>query len=83
MGSSRLQAKRLLRARRDTVKTEATAAEKDWHRKYTNANNGCRDAPLSMTRLLFRGPALFTRSCRFHYALSTTSSATRATKSLQ
>jgi hypothetical protein len=50
MGSSRLQAKRQLLARRDTVKTEATAAEKDCHRKYTKANNGCRDAPLSMTR---------------------------------
>jgi len=33
-------------------------------------------------RLLFRYPALFTRSCCFHHALSTTSSATRATKSL-
>jgi len=28
-------------------------------------------------------PALFTRSCYFHQELSTTSSATRATKSLQ
>src|SRR5690348_16153235 len=28
-------------------------------------------------------PALFTRSCCFHHSLSTTSSATRATKSLQ
>ena len=33
-------------------------------------------------RLLFHYPALFTRSCCFHHALSTTSSATRATKSL-
>ena len=31
-GSSRFQAKRQLRPRRDTVKIEATAAEKDWHR---------------------------------------------------
>jgi hypothetical protein len=56
--------------------------KKGWHRNYAKANNGCRDAPLSMTKLLFRCPALFTRSCRFHHALSTTSSATRATKSL-
>ncbi len=28
-------------------------------------------------------PALFARSCCFHHSLSTTSSATRATKSLQ
>ena len=36
--------------------------------------------PFEKTRLLFRCPALFTRSCRFHHGLSTTSSATRATK---
>jgi hypothetical protein len=55
----------------------------DVYRNYAKANNGCRDTPLSMTRLLFCCPALFTRSCCFHHALSTTSSATRATKSLQ
>ena len=41
-----------------------------------------RGTGLSMTRLLFRCPALLTRSCRFHHARSTTSSATRATKLL-
>jgi hypothetical protein len=33
-----------LRERRDTVKTEATAAEKDWQRNYPKASNGCRYA---------------------------------------
>src|SRR6202051_2166385 len=74
---------RQLRARRDTGKTEATAAEKGWHRNYAKANNGCRDAPSFDARAVVLLPALFTRSCCFHQELSTTSSATRATKSLQ
>jgi hypothetical protein len=53
---------RHLRARRDTVKTEATAAEKDWHRNYAKASNGFRDAP-SFYECQFSAPALFTRSC--------------------
>jgi hypothetical protein len=40
-----------------------------------------RDGPHSM-RGQFLAPALFSRSCCFHQELSTTSSATRATKSL-
>jgi hypothetical protein len=39
--------------------------------------------PHSDERAVFLLPALFTRSCCFHHELSTTSSATRATKSLQ
>jgi hypothetical protein len=41
------------------------------------------DAMPSFYERQFSTPALFTRSCCFHHALSTTSSATRATKSLQ
>jgi hypothetical protein len=74
---------RKLRARRDTAKTEATAAEKGWHRNYGKANNGCRDAPSFDGRAVVPLPALFTRSWCLHRELSTTSSATRATKSLQ
>jgi YD repeat-containing protein len=44
--------------------------------------SGCRDAPSFDERAVVPLPALFTRSCCFHHALSTTSSATRATKSL-
>ena len=66
-----------------TTKIEATAAEKGWHRNYGKANNGCGDAPCSTRGAVVPLPALFTRSCCFHHALSTTSSATRATKSLQ
>jgi len=72
-----------LRERRDTAKTEATAAEKSWHRNCAKANNGCRDAPSFDERAVVLLPALFTRSCCLHQELSTTSSATRATKSLQ
>ena len=50
------------------------------HRNY--ANDGCRDASSFDERAVALLPALFTRSCCFHHALSTTSSATRATKSL-
>ena len=74
---------RQLQARRDTAKTEATAAEKGWHRNYAEANNRCSDAPSFDERAIVLLPALFTRSCCLHQELSTTSSATRATKSLQ
>jgi len=49
-----------------TAKTEATAAEKGWHRNYAKADNGCRDAPSFDERAVVLLPALFTRSCRFH-----------------
>jgi hypothetical protein len=79
---ARLQAAGSFERVETTVKTEATAAEKGWHRNYAKANNGCRDAPSFDESVVFPLPALFTRSCCFHHALSTTSSATRATRSL-
>jgi hypothetical protein len=53
----------------------------DWHRN-AHSRITLPGAPSSMTEATFLLPALFTRSCCFHHALTTTSSATRATKSL-
>jgi hypothetical protein len=68
-----------------TVKSiaEAITADTRLAQKLAKSNNGCRDAPAFDERAVVPLPALFTRSCGFHHVLSTTSSATRATKSLQ
>jgi hypothetical protein len=62
---------------------EAIAADTRLAQKLAKSNNGCRDASSFDGRAVVLLPALFTRSCCFHQKLSTTSSATRATKSLQ
>jgi hypothetical protein len=70
--------------RNEADRQNAEQGEKPgWHTNYAKANNGRRDAPSFNEKAVVPLPALFTRSCCFHHALSTTSSATRATKSLQ
>jgi hypothetical protein len=76
------QAGRVIFVSCSNVKSAGPRRETSWHRNYAKANNGRRDARHSMRRQVFPPPALFTRSCYFHHELSTTSSATRATKSL-
>jgi hypothetical protein len=62
---------------------QSKARKPGWYTTYAKANNGRRDAPSFKEKAVVPLPALFTRSCCFHQKLSTTSSATRATKSLQ